>query len=243
MSITVERIAKTLSISLQETIKLLGEQGIKVSDAKSVLSEEDLNRLNAAIQRVKNEKVQTSNDNAEERALNNLEYYFSNYKIFIDTCSLLHFASDQFWLHAVPIIQKTANKIIVPVRAMEEIKKHCTNTDKPELKKKAQSSLENLNKLISAGFLELRGEETDNFADNVFQVVFTKFRMTHKLLLITQDGDLASDINNLNSVKSVKANSVYVKRINKYGFLSNFEFNQNLDWQHFSGQIFRGVIA
>ena len=227
MSITVERIAKTLSISLQETIKLLGEQGIKVSDAKSVLSEEDLNRLNAAIQRVKNEKVQTSNDNAEERALNNLEYYFSNYKIFIDTCSLLHFASDQFWLHAVPIIQKTANKIIVPVRAMEEIKKHCTNTDKPELKKKAQSSLENLNKLISAGFLELRGEETDNFADNVFQVVFTKFRMTHKLLLITQDGDLASDINNLNSVKSVKANSVYVKRINKYGFLSNFEFNQN----------------
>ena len=96
MSITVERIAKTLSISLQETIKLLGEQGIKVSDAKSVLSEEDLNRLNAAIQRVKNEKVQTSNDNAEERALNNLEYYFLFFLIFIDTCSLLHFASDQF---------------------------------------------------------------------------------------------------------------------------------------------------
>lgn len=227
MPITVERIAKTLSISLQETIKLLAGQGIKVSDAKSVLSEKDLKRLNAAIQRVKNENVQTSNDNAEERALNNLEYYFSNYKIFIDTCSLLHFASDKFWLHAVPIIQKTANKVIVPIRAMEEIKKHCANTDKPELKKKAQSSLEILNKLISAGFLELRGEETDNFADNVFQVVFTKFRMTHKLLLITQDGDLASDIHNLNSVKSVKANSVYVKRINKYGFLSNFDFNQN----------------
>ena len=81
MSITVERIAKTLSISLQETIKLLGEQGIKVSDAKSILSEEDLKRLNEAIQRVKNKNVQTSNDNAEERALNNLEYYFSNYKI------------------------------------------------------------------------------------------------------------------------------------------------------------------
>ncbi|SHH23804.1 CFI-box-CTERM domain-containing protein [Clostridium grantii] len=227
MSITVERIAKTLSISLQETIKLLGEQGIKVSDAKSVLSDRDLNRLNVAIQRVKNENVQTSNDNAEERALNNLEYYFSNYKIFIDTCSLLHFASDQFWLHVVPIIQKTANKVIIPIRAMEEIKKHCTNTDKPELKKKAQSALENLNRLISAGLLELRGEETDNFADNVFQVVFTKFRMTHKLLLITQDGDLAADIYNLNNIKSVKANPVYVKRINKYGYLSNFDFNQN----------------
>lgn len=227
MSITVERIAKTLGISLQETIKLLDEQGIEVSDAKSVLSEEDLTRLNTAIQKAKNENVQTSSDNAEEQALNNLEYYFMNYKIFVDTCSLLHFASDQFWTHAVPIIQKTANRVIVPIRAMEEIKKHCTNADKPELMKKAKVALENLNRLVSAGLLELRGEETDNFADNVFQVVFTKFRMTHKLLLITQDGDLAADIFNLNNVKSVKAKPVYVKRINKYGYLSNFDFSHN----------------
>jgi len=192
MSITVERIAKTLSISLQETIKLLEEQGIKVSNAKSVLSEEDLNRLNATIQRIKNENIQTSNDNVEERALNNLEYYFSNYKIFIDTCSLLHFASDQFWLHAVPIIQKTSNKIIVPIRAMEEIKKHSTNADKPELKNKAQGALGNLNRLISAGLLELRGEETDNFADNVFQVVFTKFRMTHKVINYTTKAEVVT---------------------------------------------------
>ena len=245
MSITVERIAKTLSISLQETIKFLSDQGIEVSDAKSVLSERDISRLNAAIQRAKNEKTQRNdtqnekdqyekdqyeddqNEDPETRAMNNLEYYFSNYKIFIDTCSILHFASEKFWLNVVPIIQKTDNKIIVPVRAVDEIKKHCANTDKPELMDKAQKELETINRLLSAGLIELRGEETDNFADNVFQVVFTKFRMTHKLLLITQDGDLASDIFNLNNIKSVKANPVAVKRINKYGFLSNFYFNQN----------------
>lgn len=227
MSITVEQIAKKLNSSIEETINILAEQDIQVFDSKSVLTEEDLKKLNTAIQRVKEESLQVEKNSAEERALNNLEYYFSNYKIFIDTCSLLHFASDQFWLHVVPIIQRRQNKIIIPIRAMEEIKKHSKNSNKPELQKKAESSLEILNKLILAGFLEVRGEENDNFADNVFQVVFTKFRMTHKLLLITQDGDLAYDIYNLNNVKSVRANPVYVKRINKYGFLSNFEFNQN----------------
>lgn len=227
MSITVEKIANTLSISQDEAIKLLSEQGIKVSNVKSVLNEEDLKKLNEAIQKAKIDNAEKSNDKAEERAFSNLEYCFANYKVFIDTCSLLHFASDQFWMHAVPIIQRTGNKVIVPIRAMEEIKKHCKNADKPELMRKSQKTLENLERLSSTGLLELRGEETDNFADNVFQVVFTKFRMTHKLLLITQDGDLASDIYNLNGVKSVRANPVYVKRINQYGFLSNFEFNQN----------------
>ncbi|PSJ32189.1 hypothetical protein UF10_01805 [Peptostreptococcus russellii] len=56
-------------------------------------------------------------------------------------------------------------------------------------------------------------------------MVFTKFRMTHKLLLITQDNDLAKDIIALNSNKSVRANPVHVKRINQYGFLSNFTWN------------------
>lgn len=236
MPITVERIAKTLSISVEAAIKLLKDQGIVVSDAKSVLSEKDLNILNAAIQRAKNESMQPESDNPQERALNKLEYYFSNYKVFIDTCSILHFASDQFWMNVVPIVKKTGNKIIVPLRVMDEVKKHTNNVDKPELRQKAEKELENLNRLLSDGILELRGEERDKFADNVFYVVFNHFRLDHKLLLITQDNNLASDILNINNMKSIKGNPVYAKRINKYGFLSNFDFNQNQNHNHNSNK-------
>ena len=49
--------------------------------------------------------------------------------------------------------------------------------------------------------------------------------MTHKLLLITQNGDLAKDILALNNNNSGRVNSVHVKRINRYGFLSNFDLD------------------
>ena len=157
-------------------------------------------------------------------AQNVLNSYAKNWKIFIDTCSILHFAADKFWMNIIPYIQKYQNKIIIPSRSIEELQKHEANTRNPELAENAKNCLMVLDKLMKADFVEIRGEPSDNFADNVFQVVFTKFRMTHKLLLITQDNDLAKDIIALNSNKSVKANPVHVKRINQYGFLSNFKW-------------------
>ena len=156
---------------------------------------------------------------------NALEDYVKDWKIFMDTCSILHFAADKFWMNILPLLRQYQNKVIVPLRSIEELQKHEANTGNSELAENAKNCLRVLNKLIKAGFVEIRGEQGDNFADNVFQVVFTKFRMTHKLLLITQDNDLAKDIIALNSNKSVRANPVHVKRINQYGFLSNFSWN------------------
>ena len=67
--------------------------------------------------------------------------------------------------------------------------------------------------MLTAGYVEIRGEKSDNFADNVFQVVFTKFRMTNRLLLITQDNNLAKDILALNNNRSVKAKQVRAKEL------------------------------
>ena len=120
-------------------------------------------------------------------------------------------------------------KIIVLLRSLDELEKHSKNKNKPELMKDANNCIKVVNQLMSAGYIEVRGESTDNFADNVFQVVFTKFRMTHNLLLITQDNDLAKDILTLNDNRSVKANPVQVKRINKYGFLSDFNWNGKIN--------------
>lgn len=170
--------------------------------------------------------VHETNENEKEAyAKNILDNYAKNWKIFMDTCSILHFAADKFWMNILPLLHQYKNKIIIPLRSIEELQKHKANNGRPELAENAKNCLIVLNKLFNAGFVEIRGEQSDNFADNVFQVVFTKFRMTHKLLLITQDNDLAKDIIALNSNKSVRANPVHVKRINQYGFLSNFTWN------------------
>ena len=166
---------------------------------------------------------ETNQNSRETYAKSVLEDYAKNWKIFMDTCSILHFAADKFWLNIIPLLRQYQNKIIIPLRSIEELQKHESNTRDSELAKNAKNCLRLMKKLINAGFVEIRGEQGDNFADNVFQVVFTKFRMTHKLLLITQDNDLAKDIIALNSNKSVKANPVQVKRINQYGFFSNFK--------------------
>lgn len=168
---------------------------------------------------------ETNEKGKETYAKNVLESYVKDWKIFMDTCSILHFATDKFWMNIIPLLQQYQKKVIIPLRSIEELQKHAANTGKPELAENSKNCIKILHQLINAGFVEIRGEQSDNFADNVFQVVFTKFRMTHKLLLITQDNDLAKDITALNNNKSVRANPVHVKRINQYGFLSNFAWN------------------
>lgn len=154
-----------------------------------------------------------------------IDYFVSTHKIFIDTCSILWESADVFWESILPYLKKYNNKVIVPYRVLEELQKHANNSKDTMLSEKSRQGIRKLEKFIKEDLVELRGEKTDNFADNVFQVVFTKFRLTHRLLLITQDNDLARDILALNNIKSVKANQVCVKRIDKYGVLSDFYWN------------------
>lgn len=158
-------------------------------------------------------------------AQNALENYVKDCKIFIDTCSILHFAADKFWINIIPFLEHYQNKIIIPLKCIEELQKFVNNPAKHNLSENAKNSLKKIQQLINAGFVEIRGEQNDILADNVFQSVFTKFRMIHKLLLITQDNNLAKDITALNSSKSVRAKPVQVKRINQYGYLSGFSWD------------------
>lgn len=59
MYINVERIAKELSISNEEVIKLLKSQGIMVSNEKSILTKEDIQLLRNKIIQIENNKKVT----------------------------------------------------------------------------------------------------------------------------------------------------------------------------------------
>lgn len=168
---------------------------------------------------------ETNQTEKENKARSMLEEYVKEWKIFIDTCSILHIDINKFWMNIYPLLEKYNKKIIVPLRVIEELEKHKENISNANLSKRAKEALISLEYLRKKNLLEIRGETNDNFSDNVFQVVFTKFRMNYKLLLITQDNDLSKDIDSLNNNKSVKANPVNVKRINQYGFLSDYSWN------------------
>ena len=182
---------------------------------------------------------------AEERSKQLLDNVVKNYKIFIDTCSLLDIYADKFWQNILPLLQRERKSIIIPYRVYEEVDKYASDPQlcvqkKPsgqDLNSRALKAKKAIVTLQNAGIVEIFGNKNDNFADNVFQTVFTQFRLKYNLLLITQDNDLAIDILNISKSKSVNSkNQILVKKINKYGYLSSIGTFVQKPQQQFSSQ-------
>ncbi len=168
----------------------------------------------------------------EQRSKNFLVNIVKNYKIFIDTCSLLTGYVDVFLNHIVPILIEEKTYIIVPLRVYEEVEKYANNLElcqkkapnNPNLNRVARQAKDRIIKLQREGLIKVFGDKNDNFADNVFQTVFTQYRMKYNLILITQDKNLATDILRISESKAVIANTkILVRRINKHGYLSFVE--------------------
>lgn len=152
----------------------------------------------------------------------------NNYKIFIDTSSLLHDHADKifsiFLLRMLIDENKFSNNsiVIIPKKVVEELQKHVTSSDK-ELSRKANIALNIINKYLNYEIASIHGDKNDSFADNLFLSVFTKFRIKYNLCLITQDIDLSNDILSLNQSSSVKhIKKILVHRIGNTNKLQEF---------------------
>ncbi|MGP1457697.1 MAG: PIN domain-containing protein [Treponema sp.] len=164
----------------------------------------------------------------EQKAHTKLENYVKNYKVFMDTCSILQ-TDNLFWEHIYPLLNKYKKNIIIPQKCIEELNKLKLSSE-AKLSENAKKKILLLEELRTKKIIEIRGEKNDNFADNVFQSVFTKFRLQHNLLLITQDKKLAKDILRLNEIESQKSQyKIVVNQINKYGYLSNTIFTGKIE--------------
>ena len=168
----------------------------------------------------------------EQRSKNFLVDIVKSYKVFIDTCSLLSEYADVFWEHLIPVLVEEKSNVIVPLRVYEEVEKYANDAelcqkkapDNPNLNRCARHAKERIIKLQADGLIRVLGDKNDNFADNVFQTVFTQYRMKYNLILITQDRNLASDIMRISESKAVTVNTkILVRRINKHGYLSFLE--------------------
>lgn len=127
-------------------------------------------------------------------------------RVFVDTCTLMHPKLEQFLAKVVPVLSLYGYKMVVPWSCIEELYKHTTN---PKLKLKAEKAFKELDRLSQ--YVDIRGNEADGtHADNVFLRVFTQFRTKYRLILISEDKGLKTDILKLNSSKSVKGHHIYV---------------------------------
>lgn len=162
----------------------------------------------------------------EKKFAEHLEETVKKYLIFIDTCSLMNENADQFWGNIIPLLLRENKQIIVPLQVCREVEKHAkapAHVD-PRRSQLARKALGTIDRLQKANLITIYGDENDMlFADNVFQTVFTRFRLRYDLLLITQDHNLAADIMNIRSSKAVNGvRSIRVERITENGCLGIF---------------------
>lgn len=172
------------------------------------------------------------------------QYFAQNFKIFLDTCSLMHAACQEFMKEALPALSVAHNRFILPYNVHEELQRHIDRGNrKPgdaELKDKAEKAHRAqtlLKDLLEHNLAELRGEKTvDNLyhADHVFLRVFLEHKPRYNLLVITQDTGLAYDLevtlNELSTTSSDKR--LCARRIGRQGILRSFDWDNT----HFDAQ-------
>jgi rRNA-processing protein FCF1 len=157
-----------------------------------------------------------------------LEKLVGETHIFVDTCSLMHEASDRFFGTMLkPVLLARGAKIVVPARVVEEVNR--LQRDRDEGKKaKAHRAAAVLKSYMTSNLVDVRGEDGEPFADNVFHYVFSKFRTQYNLTLITQDRALAEEVAALRYLRSVQSSKLLlVFRLSQYGDLQEWTVNED----------------
>ncbi len=139
--------------------------------------------------------------------------------LMIDTCSLMVPSCPGVIDQMIPALQRHGKKLIVPQRVIEELQKHHRNSNDPERAKLAGLGLSCCARLKKASCLDVRGADTDHFADNAIYVALSRYHYNYQMLLITQDKALARDVLQLNRNTLVPGKPVSVMYITARGEL------------------------
>lgn len=168
-------------------------------------------------------------DNRQQQNRNGkqIDYYLEgDWLIFLDTCALIEIAKnkDLFWSRTVPLLVQYGKRVIVPYSCYRELEKHSNGSKGEELAddaKKAKTTVAMLqNKQI-----DIFADENDGqFADKVLYRVISGISVERKVLLITQDNNLAKDMLDLNNRRSIQSRKVEVRRVERNGELGYFHW-------------------
>jgi len=142
-----------------------------------------------------------------------------NYRLFVDTCSLMYEKAPGFFYSLAPILIEKKKQIIIPHKVAIEIE-HLKKSPNPLTRDSALRGATIIKHYIDYALIDIRGEKNDPFADNVFHYVFSKFRTQYDLALLTQDTGLAMDILALKYSQAIQSSKkLLVLKLNWNGSL------------------------
>ena len=136
--------------------------------------------------------------------------------VLIDTCSLMDPACPVWMdaLHNAKDYRKKREPIIVPRRCYDELKKHSRDKTVDSRRIAAKRGLKILRKAKWDRLLAVaKKDKNENFADNAIYVKVCADRLFSKILIITQDKSLASDLLALNKLRSQQGRPVEVYKL------------------------------
>lgn len=239
MSYTISQIARIMHVTEEQVYTTLQEAGVMISD-DSPIAEKELQSIRPVLFHLYQPKktaivpdradAEKNTDMAERDGgqpdedgieCSEIEQLVNNNKIMIDTCSLMHEKCEKMIHDLLPALKKYHQKIIIPKKVIDELRKHQGCKDDIIKATSAEKGLNLCRMLLESGCLSIRGGSNDNFADNVFFVHFTNYRYQYHMLLITQDRKLTHDILQINQLGSAEGYPVKVMRINYNGELVN----------------------
>jgi rRNA-processing protein FCF1 len=161
---------------------------------------------------------------SEETKSSSLAKFLSIYDyVFVDTCSLMEDSFPVFMdnLTSSREYWKDGLHVIVLGECIEELKKHAANKDNQEARIEAKRALKILHhdhwfhKILEV----TKSNSNYGFADNAIYTAVSSLRIQNKVLIITQDKTLATDLKKLNSLDSQRGRYVLVYRLNADGDL------------------------
>ena len=160
---------------------------------------------------------------SEEQYATSLAKFLSDFDYaIVDTCSLMDDAFPKWMdiLHGAKDYLNDDLRIIVPRECFEELKKHAKNKEDAGKRIAAKSAIKIIRRAKWSKLLEIGKKEGEkNFADHVIYVKASTDRLDKKILIITQDKKLATDLLHLNNLASQRGRRVRVCKIGVDGTL------------------------
>lgn len=150
----------------------------------------------------------------------NLVRWTKDSRIFIDTCSLMNeAAANSIKDYIVPTCQfYRIPELIVIKSVVDELNRLSTSKKNKETTRKAIEASKLLEDLENSGLVQVIGSLDDvSFADSVFISKFHELRRTRRLVIFTQDTDLAKDILAINHTASVNGHPINVFKFGRDG--------------------------
>ncbi len=210
--------------SLNDWIELAENSGVS-ADPDAEINTEALLQIRAYMSQQTQKKQAEQDEQARKEAasMKSMEKLIKDNYIFIDLSCLLVPAAEKAFRRMAPMLKSSAKKINVPLSVLVELRRIAEDKSDIERCKLAIYHYNALGELYKNDLLVKRDAITQGECNYTKDLIAycSHFRVQAPLLVITQDQQLAADLISLNQQCSANGKTITVKKINKYGYLSN----------------------